>query len=483
MSLEQVGGVLLIVLLCPLLGALPLTQWLVVAIARIDLRRVGTGNVSVSAAFYHGGRPAGIAAVVAEALKGFSAVFLARLFFPAGSVWELVAIVALVLGRFWASRGAGVTNVVWAVLAHDPIVAILTAIVCGVGFTIVRERQAGKLFSLAVLPAVVGLMYPTQVDRIGAAAVLSGVLYWIYQKIPDDLDLEADAAKPDAQKVFRFFQAEQGIATLDDLLDADRVGDKIARLSQLRHWGYAVPPGWVWQAGDDPELLVAAVEADVPLGARAAAIVRSSPIGEATVPPAAREPYGCIANLIDRDALVLAIEECWTVYDRPAAVDYRRDRGLEDAGMAVLVQPQIAGIFSGTATRQDGDRPADRPIVAIEAWLGSALRRQTERFSAERYRLTRDATPIPEAAAIPPHADRFNTAKSLPASLPDAQLPDWIAAFEIEPLARDDGQQSDEIPAWLLREVAALVWQIEARLDSPSAAFDWSYDGERLWLL
>lgn len=46
-----------------------------------DLRTLGTGNVSVSAAFYHGGRFAGILAVSSEALKGIGAVLLARFFF------------------------------------------------------------------------------------------------------------------------------------------------------------------------------------------------------------------------------------------------------------------------------------------------------------------------------------------------------------------------------------------------------------------
>ncbi|TAF49897.1 MAG: hypothetical protein EAZ61_13770 [Oscillatoriales cyanobacterium] len=347
MTLQQVGGVLLIFLLCPVIGALPLLQWLVYGLTRIDLRQVGTGNVSVSAAFYHGGRRAGIAAVLSEAGKGFAVVLLARLFFPAASVWELVAIVALVLGRFWASRGAGVTNVVWGMLAHDPIVMLLGLVLCGVGFTIVRERQAGKLLALVVLPGTLWMMHPDQMDRVGAAIVLSGLLYWIYQKVPDDLDLKATEANPKAQGMFRFFQADRAIATLDDLLDADRVGDKIAMLSQLRRWGYAVPSGWVWQAGDDLALVADTVQPD--LDDRV--IVRSSPCGEMTLPVAARESYGCIANLADGEALVLAIEECWKVYDCSEAVAYRRDRDLGDPGMAVLVQRQIAGIFSGTAYR------------------------------------------------------------------------------------------------------------------------------------
>ena len=45
------------------LGALPLTGWAVRVFTRRDLRALGTGNVGVSAAFIHGGKLAGIAAV------------------------------------------------------------------------------------------------------------------------------------------------------------------------------------------------------------------------------------------------------------------------------------------------------------------------------------------------------------------------------------------------------------------------------------
>jgi glycerol-3-phosphate acyltransferase PlsY len=523
MTLQQVGGVLLIFLICPTIGALPLLQWLVYGLTRLDLRQIGTGNVSVSAAFYHGGRWAGIAAVLSEAGKGVAAVLLARLFFPPSSVWELVAIISLVLGRFWASRGAGVTNVVWAMLAHDPIVMLLGVLFCGVGFTIVRERQAGKLLALAVLPGTLWLMHPDQMDRVGAAIVLSGLLYWIYQKVPDDLDLKASDANPKAQKVFRFFQADRSIATLDDLLDVDRVGDKIALLSQLRRWGYAVPSGWVWQAGDDLALMAEAVQPDQD----AVVIVRSSPCGEASVPPAAQESYGCIAKIHDGEALALAIEECWKVYDRPEAVAYRRDRDLGNHGMAILIQREIHGIFSGTAyrvgsslgsgseaaaafsaadaefsdiTSEKSQIPAQGSIVEIEAWLGEALRRQVSRLTVERYRVERLANsaplPVPSESnlptqTIPPHADRFAPKlRSLPPHSPDSfpvlpasQLPDWIAAFEVTPLPREDDQPSGELPDWLLREVAAIVWQLEARLLHLPITIDWSYDGDRLWIL
>jgi len=106
MSLMQVWGVFLILVLGPVLGALPLIEWIVRGLTGKRLSKLGTGNVSVSAAFYHGGRTAGILAVLSEAGKGLAAVMLTRQFFPAGSQWEVVALRALVMGRYWGGRGA-----------------------------------------------------------------------------------------------------------------------------------------------------------------------------------------------------------------------------------------------------------------------------------------------------------------------------------------------------------------------------------------
>ena len=81
MELTQVWGALLIFLVCPLLGGLPLIAWITYALTGRKLSQLGTGNASVSAAFYHGGRFVGILAVLSEAAKGIIAVLLARAFF------------------------------------------------------------------------------------------------------------------------------------------------------------------------------------------------------------------------------------------------------------------------------------------------------------------------------------------------------------------------------------------------------------------
>jgi len=64
------------------LGGLPLIAWLVQGLTDQRLADLGTGNLSVSAAFYHGGTRVGLLAVLSEALKGIGVVLLARSLLP-----------------------------------------------------------------------------------------------------------------------------------------------------------------------------------------------------------------------------------------------------------------------------------------------------------------------------------------------------------------------------------------------------------------
>ncbi|MDY7016604.1 MAG: glycerol-3-phosphate acyltransferase, partial [Cyanobacteriota bacterium] len=203
MTLTQVWGSLIIFLVCPILGALPVIGWITRGLTGRKLQQMGTGNISVSAAFYHGGKIAGILAVLSEAAKGIITVLLARAFFPDNPGWELFALFALVVGRYWGGKGAGTTNVVWGVIVHDWIAAFLIFLIGGISFTIFRDRATGRTVILILLSAIVALRHPHDLERIAAAIALSVLLAWIYQKIPDDLDLPEDTVHIQSRKMLR----------------------------------------------------------------------------------------------------------------------------------------------------------------------------------------------------------------------------------------------------------------------------------------
>jgi pyruvate,water dikinase len=453
MTFTQVWGALLIFILCPLLGGLPLIAWMTAVLTGQQLRQVGTGNVSVSAAFYHGGTLAGILAVLSEALKGIAAVLLARSFFPTEPAWELVALIALVTGRYWFGKGAGTTNVVWGYVVHDPIAAGLVFVISGISFTIWRERQQGRLLVLALLPLIAALRHPDEPALAVFAALLAGLMAWIYAKIPDDLDLNPQAVQADSQTMFRFFRGDRGAPTLDQVLDAGKVGAKAATLAELKRAGYPVPIGWVLLPGDDPEPLIATLNPTP----QSPLIVRSSAVDEDSETAAAAGLYESIANVTSREALLPAIARCFASYDQPAAVQYRRDRNLPDTQMVVLIQPQIRGAFSGVAFSRDPiARQGDS--VVIEALPGNAAPVVSGQVTPESYQVR-----LTEADF-----------QAIVAESGSWRLPD-SATLAVE--------GSGDVPPGLIQQVALLARHLEAHYHGIPQDIEWSYDGTALWLL
>ena len=456
MTLTQVWGAFLIFLLCPVIGGLPLIAWITRGLTGKRLSQMGTGNVSVSATFYHGGRLVGILAVCAEALKGIAAVLLARHFFPADPTWEVIALIALVMGRYWIARGAGTTNVVWGFIVHDPIVAGLTFLISFISFTIFRERRQGRLGVLVLLPILTALRHSDNGARVLTVAALSSLIAWIYHKIPDDLDMLASEGRLESRKLFRFFQGDRALLSLDKSLNAARVGNKAATLAQLRSRGYPVPRGYVLPAGDDPAALIAIAQPST----QQPIVVRSSAIGEDSAIASAAGQYVSILGVTSQPDLESAIARCFASYNFPAAAQYRQDQGLPDRGMAVIVQQQVQGVFSGVAFSRD---PISRhgDAVVIEALPGPAAPVVSGKVTPEQYRIRIQDSDIVQAD-------------------PTGDNPvGWL----LPNTTTLDVQGTGEVPPRLIQQVAFLARHLETRFHGVPQDIEWSYDGQGLWLL
>ncbi|KAB8315093.1 pyruvate phosphate dikinase PEP/pyruvate-binding protein [Tolypothrix campylonemoides VB511288] len=435
----ELWGIVIVFIVCPLLGAIPVIAWITQAMTGRQIAQIGTGNISVSSAFYHGGTLVGILAVCSEAIKGIAAVLLTRAFFGHESAWELVALIALVLGRYLAGRGAGTTNVAWGFTVHDPLAAVFVFLMASASFTIVRSRQLAKFGILILFPLIVALLHNEQPARIIAAVALAALLGWIYKHIPDDLNLSVEQAKPESQAALKFFRGAQDILTLDDELDAAFVGQKAARLAEIKRWGYPVPKGWIIALYDDPEPLIEMLQPSelLPL------VVRSSAIGEDTELASAAGQYETVLNVTSKQQLREAIARTQASYNSQRAVQYRSDRGLFDAAMAVLIQQQVQGVYSGVAfTRDPITKQGD--AVVIEALPGNATAVVSGRVTPEQYR------------AYVIETDNFTS----------IQL---------------EGQGN--IPPPLIKQVAYISRHIEERYHGIPQDIEWTYDGQTLWVL
>lgn len=454
-TLTQVWGAFLILVLSPLVGGLPLTGWITRLVAGKRLKALGTGNVGVSAAFYHGGKVAGVLAVLLEAAKGIGVVLLARYYFPTDPVWEMIALIGLVMGRYWFAKGAGTTNVVWGFVVHDWITSLLTLVISGLGFTIFRERRQGRLLVLVLLPLLTALRHPGDGPLVIAVACLSGLIAWIYQKLPDDLDLPVEGGRVESRRMFQFFRGDRSLVALDHPLDPAKFGAKAATLGQLNAWGYPVPPGYVLQAGDDPTALLAIAEPSQ----RQPVVVRSSSQDEDLGTVSAAGIYESYLNITSTEALAAAIVRCFATYNNPRAVQYRQDNDLPERSMAVIVQQQVIGQFSGVAFSRDPIARCGDGVV-IEALPGGAEQVVSGQVTPEQYRVLVQPDDIPTATELDP-ADS------------------WILPEALTLTVEGEGKT----PSRLLQQVAYLARHLEARYQGTPQDIEWSFDGQTLWLL
>ena len=431
--MREILGSLFIFLVCPIIGGLPLIDWINYLVTGRKLSQLGTGNIGVTAAFYHGGKLVGILAVISEAAKGIIVILLTRLFFPTGSTWELLALIALVMGRYWLGKGAGTTNVFWGLIVHDFVAVFLTSIISGISFTIFREKSTGRLVGLFLLALILTLRRPHDSGYIITAIALACLLGAIFQKIADDLDLPEASVNNESKTMFRFFRGDRSIQTLDDNLTALKVGQKAATLADLKRAGYPIPRGWILPPGDDPQPLIESLHPDInhPL------VVRSSAIGEDGETASSAGQYTTILNVVDQENLAAAILSCQTSYNSPNAVNYRLDRGQENTAMAVLIQEQIRGVFSGVAFSRDPINPLSLDVV-IEALPGDATRVVSGRITPESYRVNLEENIIIGAGDIPPA---------------------------------------------IIQQVANLCRQLENLDHGIPQDIEWTHDGRKLWLL
>lgn len=443
----EVWGALIIFIICPLLGGLPLIAWITYALSKKQLTKVGTGNISVSAAFYHGGKVAGILAVISEAFKGIAAVLLARTFFPTNPTWEIIALIALIMGRYWIGKGAGSTNAVWGYAVHDWRIAALSFLIGGISFTILRERELGRIGVLVIFPLLTALLHPNDSGRIIAAIALAVLLGWIYQKIPDDLDLTPEAGKAQSQAMFKFFQGSKAIASLDAQLAVQKFGQKAATLAQLKRLGYPVPQGWVLAPGDDWEAISEFLQ---PTPAAPLA-VRSSAVGEDSETASAAGQYETVLNVTNKAQLNRAIARVIDSYNNPSAIDYRREKSIAEDAMAVLIQKQVRGVFSGVAFSRDPIAQQGDWVI-IEALPGDALQVVSGQVTPQQYRV---------------YVSQIASGGS------------WILPENVEMPVEGEG----DIPQALIKQVAFLARHLENYYHGIPQDIEWSYDGESLWLL
>ncbi|MEG5060423.1 glycerol-3-phosphate acyltransferase [Microcoleus sp. A2-C5] len=455
------------------LGALPLTSWAVRLLGGGDLRRLGTGNVGVSAAFIHGGKLAGIAAVLAEVGRGILPVLAGRFYFPDAPQIAIALLIPLVAARYAIAGGGGVTNAVWGLLVFSPPVAVSSGIWGLLVWALARRwwqnGDRARLFAsrcgCLCTPLWVWVWRQSMPEFL-AAAGLGVLLAAINIRQGDDMALS---------------KSEQ-LFSLDDSLDATICGDKAAKLSQLKRAGFNVPSGWILpylkeegrrkkeegrgkkeegrgkkeegrgkkeegrgneENADRPSIsnsVIQNLKAKIPNRI----IVRSSAAGEDGDFSSAAGQYQTIGPVLTEAELLNGINCCRQSYWTSEAVAYRRQRQLPDTQMAVLIQPYIESQIAGVMfSRNPLDGGSQIIIEALPAGAASVVGGQL--------------TPV--------HLEvDFSQPETLDQNLSALEFSSIIDKKNI---------------AELVKQAQA----IEAFFHGIPQDIEWSWDGEKVWIL
>src|SRR6476661_2898400 len=461
------------------LGALPLTGWAVRVFSRRDLRALGTGNVGVSAAFIHGGKLAGIAAVLAEIARGIAPVLAGRFWFPDAPEIAIALLIPLVAGRYAIARGGGVTNAVWGLLVFSPPVAVSSGIWGLLAWGLAQrwwgEGDRARLFASrcgCLCTPIWVWVWRQSMPEFLAAAGLALLLAAINFSQGDDMALSKS----------------EPLFSLDDSLDAAICGDKAAKLSQLKRAGFNVPAGFILPSKEEgrrkkeegrgkkeegrgkkeegrrkreegrgekeegrrneenaDRLLISnsviqKLKSQIPNRM----IVRSSAAGEDGDTSSAAGQYQTIGPVFTEAELLDAINRCRQSYWTDDAVAYRRQRQLPDTQMAVLIQPYIESKIAGVMFSRN---PLDGGSqIIIEALPGGA-------------------ESVVGGQVTPLHCEiDFSTPETLEKKLREIEI-------------------SSIIDKVIIAELVQQAQSIEAFFHGIPQDIEWSWDGGKVWIL
>jgi glycerol-3-phosphate acyltransferase PlsY len=162
-----------------LLGSLPFGYWLPLAVRRIDIRTVGSGNVGASNVWRTCGARLGIAVLLLDVGKGLAAGLLGR--YAGDELIGVLAGSAALVGHYrplflgFRRGGKIVATTGGVLLAIAPLVSLCAAAVWIVAFLATRYASVGSLAagtSLPLFALAFGMSWPVVGFTIGAAVAI-----------------------------------------------------------------------------------------------------------------------------------------------------------------------------------------------------------------------------------------------------------------------------------------------------------------------
>ena len=179
MSIDLILRFLVVAGAAYVLGSVPFAFIWTLVIARRDLRRLGTGNITVFNSFQNAGLLPALMTVASNAGLGFAVVFMSTLIAPDSDWAIIIALVFVTVGAMWPillafSGGIGTTTMGWTMMF---IWWPLPFAILGVWFAslvVTRRTFTSSTVVYRTLPIILGVV--TRDWRFALAGLVLSIL-------------------------------------------------------------------------------------------------------------------------------------------------------------------------------------------------------------------------------------------------------------------------------------------------------------------
>jgi len=168
---------ILLLLIGYLIGSIPCSYLSMRLLIGRDIRKLGTGQATVTAVLMHGGKRAGVIALLGEILKGVACVFVANAL--VGQNWAiLVILVGAVYGCSWSvwlrgGGGQGLTTGMSGLVLMNVLAVLIMGAWYGIALGTTRHRiLSNRLFRLSVPVALASWYWSWEYALAGSFLVL-----------------------------------------------------------------------------------------------------------------------------------------------------------------------------------------------------------------------------------------------------------------------------------------------------------------------
>lgn len=146
----------LTIIIAYFLGAVPFGLIFSRAISKVDVRSVGSGNIGATNVLRASGKTAAILTLLADALKGYLPVLVAKIMFQNDPVTALTGVAAILGHNFPVylkfKGGKGVATSYGVAIAASPLIGLIILLIWPLAAYLWRYSSLSALVSLACYP-------------------------------------------------------------------------------------------------------------------------------------------------------------------------------------------------------------------------------------------------------------------------------------------------------------------------------------------